>query len=171
MNNLIIRNIFRFIVLIVLQLIILNKVYMGGFINPMLYILFILMLPSRMGKIPMLLVAFVAGLSVDVSCNMLGFHACAATVTAMCRITFAERIITRNEDVSIDTPSIFTISPQYFIYYATLLTFIYTFLYYSLEIFSWSDLWRILLSSVLSTIVTVLLMLIWQVVFIRKKKR
>ena len=44
MNNVLIRNIIRFVVLVLLQVGVLNQVQLGGFINPYLYILFVIML-------------------------------------------------------------------------------------------------------------------------------
>ena len=65
MNNLVWRNIGRFLLLTLMQLLILNNVYLGGYVMPMLYVLFILMLPTSTGRIPMLLIAFGTGLLMD----------------------------------------------------------------------------------------------------------
>ena len=100
-NNLIIRNIIRFVVLMVLQVVIFNQVSLWGYVLPMLYVLFVLMLPTGMNKIALLLIAFATGLTEDLFCNLLGFHACACTVVALCRILFADKILTRNETTEI----------------------------------------------------------------------
>jgi len=170
MRGLIIRNIIRFIVLLFIQVFVLNNIYLGGYINPVLYTLFILMLPNRIGKIYMLLISFAMGLSVDMCSNMLGFHTCASTVVAFCRITFADRIITRGDDISIDMPSIFTVAPQYFIYYSGLLIFIHSFIFFTLDYFNFSDIFNIILSSILTTIVTLILVIMWQLIFIHRKR-
>lgn len=169
MRNLTIRNIIRIIALLALQILILNNVYLGAYIHPFIYVMFILMLPNKMGKVYILLASFAAGLSVDIFSNMLGFHACAATVVAFCRITFADRIITRAEDISIPMPSIFTVSPQYFLYYSGLLLMIYYLVYFSLETFSISDIFNIILESILSTIATLIMIVVWQLIFLHKK--
>ncbi|MBO4751766.1 MAG: hypothetical protein J5526_03330 [Bacteroidales bacterium] len=170
MRGLIIRNILRFIALIVIQLFVLNNIYLGGYISPMLYAMFILMLPNRVGRIPTLLIGFVLGLSIDVCSNMLGFHACATTVMAFCRIMFAEKIITRGEDISIDTPSIYSVAPQFFIYYSALLLFIHSLVFFMLDYFNFADIFKILLSSVLTTLATLVLVLIWQMLFNHKRR-
>ena len=122
MNRLVWRNIGRFVLLMLLQLLVLNNVYLGGYVMPMLYVLFILMLPTSVGRVPLLLTAFGTGLVVDIMAGALGFHALACTVVAMMRITFADRILTRGENVTIETPSVFSVTPQYFISYLLLLT-------------------------------------------------
>ena len=115
------RIIGRFALLLLIQLLVLNHVFLGGYTFPMLYLLAILMLPTNMKRIPLLLIAFGTGLLVDVMNNMLGFHALACTVVAMMRILFADRILTRGEPTAIDRPSIYSVSPQYFISYMLIL--------------------------------------------------
>ncbi len=115
MNNLVWRNIGRFVLLALVQLLVLNNVYLGGYVMPMLYVLFILMLPTSTGRIPMLLIAFGTGLLMDIMAGALGFHALACTVVAMMRILFADRILTRGENVAIANPGIYSVTPQYFI--------------------------------------------------------
>ncbi|MBQ8704047.1 MAG: rod shape-determining protein MreD [Bacteroidales bacterium] len=170
MNNLVWRNIVRFLVLMLLQLFVLNNVYLGGYVMPMLYLLFILMLPTSMGRVPMLLTAFGTGLLVDIMAGALGFHTLACTLVAMMRITFADRILTRGENVVIETPSIFSVTPQYFISYLLLLTAAFYLVFYSVELFSFRGLGDVLLATVCSTVVTTLLAVLYQYAFVRRKE-
>ena len=68
---------FRFLILILVQVVVLNNVQFSGFINPFVYIMFIMMLPVRMPKTFLLLAAFITGLVVDVFSNTMGMHAAA----------------------------------------------------------------------------------------------
>lgn len=153
-----------------LQLLVLNYVYLGGFVMPMLYVLFVLMLPTDTGRVPMLFIAFLTGLVVDIASGMLGFHALTCTVVAMMRIWFADRILTRGEPVVIDRPSIYNVSPQYFTTYMVVLLGIFYFIFYTLEIFSFRGFGGVLLATICSTIVTTLLALLYQFIFLKKKK-
>lgn len=170
MREIIIRNILRLLAVVAIQLFVLNNIYFGGYINPMFYTIFILMLPNRMGRIYMLLLSFALGLCIDIFSNMLGFHAFACTIMAFCRITFADRIITRNEEISIPTPSFFTVAPQYFAYYSLILLFIHSLVFYTLDYFSMEYFFRILVSSILTTLVTVVLVVVWQMLFNSRKR-
>ena len=170
MNRLVWRNIGRFVLLMLLQLLVLNNVYLGGYVMPMLYVLFILMLPTSMGRVPLLLTAFGTGLAVDIMAGALGFHALACTVVAMMRITFADRILTRGENVTIETPSVFSVTPQYFISYLLLLTGAFYLVFYSVELFSFRGLGEVLLATVCSTVVTSLLVILYQYAFVRRKE-
>ena len=169
MSKLVWRIIGRFVLLMALQLLVLNHVYLGGYVMPMLYVLFIIMLPTDMRRIPMLLTAFGMGLLVDVMNNMLGFHALACTVVAMMRILFADRIITRGEPVTIETPSIYSVTPQYFISYLMLLLAIYYLVFYTIELFGFRSFGGVLLSTVASTLVTTLMAVLYQHIFLKKE--
>ena len=171
MNNLIIKNIFRFIVLIFFQISILNNVYLGGYANPFIYILFILMLPTNMNKIAMLLVSFAAGLSVDIFSCSLGFHSFAATLVAFARITFADRILTKDKSEEIDTPSVKTIAFSTYIIFVMILTFIYCFAYYSIEAFCIFDIFNVFIRSILSTCISSAFMIACEFLFISQKKK
>ena len=169
-NNIVLQNIVRFIVLMLLQVLVLNNVYLGQFINPFLYVLFILMLPTNLQPLWMLIIAFCTGLGVDVAANMLGFHAASATLVAFCRILFANKILTRGEDVVIDTPCIYTVATQTFLLYLFIMLLIYNTFYFLIEAFSFQGWWRLLLASLISTLITWLLALIYQVLFLRRMK-
>lgn len=169
MSKLVWRIIGRFVLLMALQLLVLNHVYLGGYVMPMLYVLFIIMLPTDMRRIPMLLTAFGMGLLIDVMNNMLGFHALACTVVAMMRILFADRIITRGEPVTIETPSIYSVTPQYFISYLMLLLAIYYLVFYTIELFGFRSFGGVLLSTVASTLVTTLMAVLYQYIFLKKE--
>lgn len=170
MNNLVWRNIGRFVLLALVQLLVLNNVYLGGYVMPMLYVLFILMLPTSTGRIPMLLIAFGTGLLMDIMAGALGFHALACTVVAMMRILFADRILTRGENVAIANPGIYSVTPQYFISYLMLMLGIFYLLFYLLEIFSFRGFGGVLLATVCSTLVTTLLAVLYQLVFLKREE-
>lgn len=170
MNNLVWRNIGRFVLLALVQLLVLNNVYLGGYVMPMLYVLFILMLPTSTGRIPMLLIAFGTGLLMDIMAGALGFHALACTVVAMMRILFADRILTRGENVAISNPGIYSVTPQYFISYLMLMLGIFYLLFYLLEIFSFRGFGGVLLATVCSTLVTTLLAVLYQWVFLKREE-
>ncbi len=170
MNNLVWRNIWRFLLLVLFQLLVLNNIYLGGYVMPMLYVLFILMLPTGMKRIPLLLIAFGTGLLIDIMSNVLGFHALACTVLAMMRIWFADRILTRGEPTVVNTPSIRSVTPQYFVFYLLLMYFVFYLIFYTSELFGARGFGGVLLASICSTLVSTLLAVIYQVIFQKKKE-
>ena len=66
MINLYVRNIGRFIVLVLFQVLVLNNIQFSGYVNPFMYVLFILLLPFETPRWLLLLSGFLLGLSVDI---------------------------------------------------------------------------------------------------------
>ena len=165
------RIVGRFVLLILIQLLVLNHVYLSGFlmIPPMLYLLAILMLPTNMKSIPLLLISFGTGLLMDFMNNMLGFHALACTVVAMMRILFANRILTRGEPVTVSTPSIYSVSPQYFVGYILILSSRFYLVFFIVEVFGFRNFGSLLLATVANTLVTTLLAVLYQFIFLKKE--
>ena len=170
MTKLVISNILRFVVLIVLQILLLNYVNFGGYIIPFIYILAVLMLPTRIGNIPLLLIAFAAGVVVDVFCNIPGFHAFCCTLMAFFRVIIGNRMLTRNDpEVIIDVPSVRTVPFQPFAVYLLVMTAVYSITYCLLESFSFGNFWITLLAIVLDTVGTWILMMLCQLLIAPKK--
>ena len=117
----------------------------------------------------MLLIAFATGLVVDVSGNMLGFHALACTVVAMLRILFADRILTRREPIVVETPSIHSVTPQYFISYLVLLLAAFYLVFFTVELFGFRSIGAVLTATVGSTLATTLLAVLYQFIFTKKE--
>ena len=167
-SKLVFRNIGRFLLLALLQLLVFNNIYLGGYINPCIYVLFIAMLPTNTARIPMLLIGFATGLCIDVCSNMLGFHTFACTAVAFLREIWLDKIILRDNEESIETPNLHNGSYQQFLLYLFLLFFSFHFIYYFILIFSLRELPTILLSALLSSVVTWLLAILYQTLFFRK---
>ena len=163
-SQLIIRNIGRFLLLMLLQVLVFNNIYLGGYINPCLYLLFIAMLPTKTGRIAMLLIAFFTGLCIDISTNMLGFHTFACTLIGFLRPIWFDRIITRDNEEGIDTPSIYFGSYQQFAIYIFLIILVFYIVYFSLLYFSFQEIPTILVSTLLSTVITWILAIIYQTI-------
>jgi len=81
----IIQNIIRFLLLVLFQVLVLNNIEFLGFINPYLYILFILSLPVQTPRWFALLLAFVLGLTIDTFSNTMGMHAFASVLICFLR--------------------------------------------------------------------------------------
>lgn len=170
-TTLILRNIGRWLLLVTLQIVVLDNVYLGGLVNPVIYMLFILMLPTGMNRSLLLVLAFASGLVVDVFNNMLGFHAVACTAVAFMRILFADRILTKDDPVEIETPSIYTVGNQQYLGFMALMTLLYNLIYFTIVVFDMRDLWRIATLTLLSTVVDMVLAVLYQVIFLRPSEK
>ena len=85
MINLLPRYLFNFVILILLQVLLLNNLQFSGYVNPYLYILFIITLPFSTPKWLLLVLGFITGLIIDIFMNTLGLHASATVFMAFLR--------------------------------------------------------------------------------------
>jgi hypothetical protein len=106
MNNKYLANILRFIGVTVIQLLVLNNVYLVGFVAPIIYIYFILKLPFGTKRLVVLFLSFIIGMTIDVFVGTYGIHAAAATLVGACRPIFLKLSFGENEDDKGNTPSI-----------------------------------------------------------------
>ena len=72
MIRLVVRNIIRFLVLLLAQVLVFENVNLGGNVNPYFYVLFVLLMPFETPKWTVLLTAFALGFSVDIFTHTMG---------------------------------------------------------------------------------------------------
>jgi len=152
------KNIVRFIVLVVVQVLILNNIQFLGYVNPALYIYFILTLNVRTSRWAVLILAFALGLIVDIFSNTAGLHAFATVFVAFMRAP-AINIFTSVDESTNPEPSVSTFGWMAYIRYAGLLVLIHNALIFIIEAFSFVDFGIIFLKILLSSIVTLLLII------------
>ena len=70
-------NSIRFIVLVLTQVLILNHINLFGYVNPYLYILFIILYPLTGNKSLLIALGFILGLTMDMFGDSGGIHAAA----------------------------------------------------------------------------------------------
>ncbi len=162
------RNIFRFVFLVLLQVMVLNNIQFSGYINPYMYVLFILLLPFETPKWLVLVLSFILGLSVDMFCDTLGIHASASVFMAFLR-PFVLRAISPRDGFETGTyPRVSFYGVVWFLKYSLLLVFSHHLFLFVIEVFKFDNLHLILWRTALSTIFTVFLIIISQFVMFRK---
>jgi hypothetical protein len=153
-------NIIRFFFLVVLQVLILNNINLGGYINPYFYIYFILLLPFDTPRWALLLISFILGWSVDIFTNTIGLNASACVMMAFFRPFVISAISSGPESLIGDTPSIRNQGVKWFLYYSIILILVHHFTLFFLEIFRFSEFFATLIRVLLSSAFTLLLVLI-----------
>ena len=157
MTIIIFKNIGRFIFLILFQVLILNNIQFNGYINPYLYIYFILLLPFETPRWLLLLSAFLLGLSIDAFTNTFGLNAAACVLMAFLRPFVISAISTGTEFMIGHSPSLKNQGFKWFAYYSITLILIHHFSLFYLEIFRFSEFFQTLLRVLLSSAFTLLL--------------
>jgi len=154
----VLQNIIRFILLVLLQVLVLNNIQFLGYINPYLYILFILALPVQMPRWVTLLLAFALGLIIDTFSNTLGMHAFATVLVAFLRNGII-KLFTSIEEGNNPTPSFYTFGVSAYVKYVVVLVLIHHTTLFILEAFSFTNFWITLAKITLSSFVTILMIL------------
>lgn len=168
MIKILLRNILRFILLVLFQVWVLNNIQFSGYINPFMYILFLLLLPFETPSWLVLLLGFGLGLSIDMFSDTLGMHASAAVFVAFLR-PFILQAISPRDGFEIGTfPRIYYYGLTWFLKYTLILVFAHHLFLFSIEVFNFHNYHMVLWRTVLSTIFTSILIVISQYVVFRK---
>lgn len=158
MNSSFLLNIFRFFAFLALQVLIFNNINFSGYLDPYIYILFILLYPVNDSKAALLIMAFLLGLTLDMFDNSGGIHATASVILAYIRpslfkfsfgVSYEYQTIKISDKINSER-----------IVFVLLSVFIHHFIIYSLENIRYGlflDLFlKIILNTILTSIICVL---------------
>ena len=143
-----------FIGLVLLQVLILNNVHIAGYATPFLYIYFILKFNSGTSRNELMLWAFFFGLTIDVFSDSPGMNAAATVLLAFLRPSLL-RLFTPRDNQDNLVPSFKSMGITPFLKYTTASVFIHSLALLSIEFFSFSGIWLLLLRVALCTVLTV----------------
>ncbi len=155
------------LLLVALQVLILNNIELAGYMNPYLYIAFLLLLPANIDRSLLLLIAFVLGFSIDIFENSGGVHASASLVVALIRpILF--RFLAGPASIEMERMNNQTLGMSRFMTLAAIAVFTHHFWLFMLESFSFNYIFFVLKRTILSGIFTLTLVYIMQILVYRK---
>jgi rod shape-determining protein MreD len=167
MNNQIVKNIVRFVLLIVIQVFIFNKINLGGYLNPYVYLMFVILLPFETPGWLLLTSSFAAGLSVDIFTGSLGIHAAATTFVAFTRPFMVRALLPKLDKGSGYLPGINSMGLATFSVYTLIFVFIHHFILFFIEVFRFSETGSILLRVLFSTLLSSAMIIILEILFKR----
>ncbi|MBA3647388.1 MAG: rod shape-determining protein MreD [Chitinophagales bacterium] len=163
-------HIVRFILLVLGQVLILNNIHLHGLFNPYIYPLFILLLPFQTSRGLQLLLAFLLGLVIDFYSGTGGLHASALTVVAFLRPYLIIAMKPNDGYQPEDRPTISSMGFTWFSIYASILIFVHHLYFFIIETLSLQQIFFVFSKIIISAAVSVLLMILLQYVFYRRKK-
>ncbi|MHC1777200.1 MAG: rod shape-determining protein MreD [Lentimicrobium sp.] len=170
MNNAYGKDILRFFVLIALQVLLLDHVNLGGYINPSLYVFFILLLPFEVPGWALLISAFLIGLGVDLFSNSTGLNAAASVFMAYIRPWVVRRAGAPADYEGNLKPGIADMGFRWFLLYSLILIFAHQLVIALLDAFSFAEIGMISIRLLLSTLFTLSLVIIAEYLFMRRRK-
>lgn len=167
MINSLIRYSVLFIVLMLFQVLIFNNIQLTGYINPYVYILFIMLLPVEIPHWLLLVISFATGMLIDFFSGSPGMHASATVLVGFVRPTIL-RIISTKEEHETGGPSMYTYGFRWFLIYSIIVVLIHHTALFYLEVFRFTDFFRTLLRVILSSFFSVLFILLLE--YYRKRR-
>lgn len=158
----VIKYIVSFILLILFQGLILNNIEFGGYINPYLYVVFILMLPFDTPDWLVLLIGFVLGLCVDMFSSTIGMHISATVFMAFARTYLLKLIQPRGGYDFGLKPNVQMMGLAWYLLYASILVLAHHLFLFYIESFKFSQFFSTMGRALSSTFFTLVLVFIFQ---------
>ncbi|HEX7493986.1 MAG TPA: rod shape-determining protein MreD [Bacteroidales bacterium] len=160
MINSILRFGLIFIILVLLQVLLLNNIQFSGYVNPYVYILFIMLLPIEIPSWLLLLLSFAIGLIIDFFSGSSGMHASATVLAGFLRPYILRLVAPRDGYKAGSDPSMMIYGFRWFFIYTLLIVLIHHTTLFYLEVFRFADFFRTLLRLLLSTMFSVTFILL-----------
>lgn len=157
-----------FIVLILAQLLVFNNIEFSGYINPYIYVLFILLVPFTMPRVILLVSAFALGLVIDLFQGTPGVHSSATVLMAFARPWVMALFSPREGYQSGTYPRLGQFGIEWFVKYTVMLVLIHHFTLFYLEVFTLSNFLSTFFRALMSTILTSLIIIFSQFFIFRK---
>ncbi len=171
MFALIVQNSIRFVLLILLQGLVLNNIRLNGYINPYVYVLFIMLLPFETPRWVVLTLGFITGLSADYFTGTIGMHASATVFLAFVR-SYILKLIAPREGYEFGTqPRLQEMGFTWFLFYCSIMVVSHHSWLYLIEAFRFSAMPDALLKSLFSSGLTILLIFFFQFLGFKVKQR
>ncbi|MFC3197350.1 rod shape-determining protein MreD [Parapedobacter deserti] len=164
-------NIARFIVLLMLQVFLFKNIGYYNLATPYPYILFVLLLPVGIPNVILYSLAFMTGITVDAFYDTLGVNAAACVALAFGRIALIRVSLQTDNYESYMTPLWGTVPFRWYFVYVSLLTLFHHTVLFLVETFTFHQFHYTLIRILLSCIFTVVIILLFSLLFYRKKQR
>ena len=137
--------------------------------NPYIYISFILLLPVTIKPWQIVLISFVVGGVMDAFSSTPGLHIAATNFMGYIRIFYLKATTTKEDIEGRISPTPSKKGLVWFLVYCFVMTFIHHTVLFFLEIYSFQEFFSTITRIVLSSLVTVLLITVGQMLFYRTK--
>ncbi len=171
MSNIYVKNIIRFLLLVLFQVLVLDQVSLGGYVIPYVYVLFILLLPFDIPKSLLLILAFGTGLTIDFFGNTLGLHAAALVFLAFARPGVLRFYFKKIEYLPGEEPSIVKLGFGGFLKYSVTLIFLHHLVLFYLETFSFHNFFFTLNHVFVNSLASEIGVMILVMLFTKRERR
>jgi rod shape-determining protein MreD len=149
-----------FIILVLLQVLMFNNIQFSGYVNPYVYIMFILLLPVEIPSWLLLLLSFSIGMIIDFYSGSPGMHSTATVFAGFVRPFILRSNSPRDGYEPGAEPSMLTYGFRWFLLYALMMILVHHTVLFYVEVFRFTDFFRTMLRVLLSSLFTLVFVLI-----------
>ena len=169
MNSALIGHIARAIIIVLLQGLVFQRIYIGGasfnYFSFIVYPVILMLLPVKTSRFLLVIVAFAVGLGVDLFYSSLGVHASAAVFIAFLRPYIMQLLEPRGGYPVASTPTYRIFGLNWFVRYSALMLMLYLLFYFSVEVFTFAHTGQIILKAISSFVISYLAILAYVILF------
>ncbi|RZK81740.1 MAG: rod shape-determining protein MreD [Pedobacter sp.] len=169
-SKLIFVNIIRWFILVLFQILLLRNLSFYNLANPFVYVLFIMLLPFSTPNLLLYLIAFITGLTMDAFYDTVGVNTSACVVLAFVRILFISVSVSR-DNLDETEPTLGNMGFKWFMLYAAICIFSHHIVLFFLETFRITEFSYTIVRCLLSSVFTLFLVLLIELVFYNRKVR
>lgn len=155
-----------FIVIALLQAFVFNNLNLSIYIYPMVYVSFVLLLPIKTPHIATLFLGLIVGVTMDLASGSAGLHTIASLATAFSRPLLLRLAIGREDANEAGIPNADRLGVGKFLKYSSAFILLHCIIFFSFEALTWSFFYLTALRIVLSTLVTIPLVYLAQMLLI-----
>ncbi|MBR6829565.1 MAG: rod shape-determining protein MreD [Paludibacteraceae bacterium] len=153
-----IKQIGRYIVVMLLQVLLLDQLQLWGACHPYVYILCLLMMPITLPHSVSMVIGAAVGLVMDIFCNSLGVHTAACILLMFIRPYLIGAIVNDKDRLN-EQISLRAIGMEALIKYVVILVLIHHLTVFLLAAWSWAHIGFVLLETLVSSLITISLII------------
>lgn len=161
-------NLLRFTLLVLVQILVFNRLNFFGFINPLVYVLFIYWYPIKENTTTFLIISFLLGFCIDIFSDTLAINAAATVTIAYFRPVLMRFVFGVNYEFQSFKLNSSTKVQQFT--FLALLIVIHHITYFTLEIFNFTNSLLILQKTLTIGLATLILCLLFISLFSTRKE-
>jgi rod shape-determining protein MreD len=160
MINSILRFGLIFILLILAQVIVFNNIQFSGYVNPYIYVMFILLLPVEIPSWLLLIISLLTGLIIDSFTGSPGMHSSASVLAGFVRPYVLRLVSPRDGYEPGSNPSMLVYGFKWFFIYSASVVLVHHIALFYLEVFRFAEFFRTMLRALLSSLFSLIFILL-----------
>ena len=152
------KQIGRYVVVMLLQVLLFDQLQLWGACHPYIYILCLLMMPITLPHNVDMLIGALVGLVMDVFCNSLGVHTAACILVMFVRPYLIGALVNDKDRLN-EQISLRSIGMEAILRYVVIMVIIHHLMVFALAAWSWAHIGFVLLETLVSSLITSLIII------------